>query len=626
MTQQAPCDDDDHLVRFFQELVEGTPDAVIVLEEGAPHSLIANTAAVALLGYSRAELMQMCPLDLLAPSEHPRVSQAKREFRETGRWRGEWQLIQNGGGTVFADIAVSRHRVGERVLIACLMRDSSTLRQAEQQVDKREIQYRRIVETAQEGIWEIDGEARTTFVNQRMADMLGTTVERLLEASPFDFIDEAWRAEATEHLSRRTRGIADRRETRLRRADGREIWVIVSANPVYDADGQYDGVLALVSDITERKTAENELARREMQLAEAQQLAQIGSWEWDVSTGLATWSDEMYRIVGVGRDVGPLTMESSLAWQHPDDLPRVRAIIEASIASGEPFACDARLVRPDGEVRHIHRRGTVVRDERGRPVRIVGTIQDITERVQANERIRELNARLAEALAAAERREQELLAVLEQTPDIVIRYDRDLRMLYVNGAAERASGFTAADLLGRTAQEAGMRDDMAEGWEVALRQVFASGREQTVEMSSSQGLHIYQTRLTPVFGQDGTVESVVCTARDISEQAHAAAERERLYQALMEREERLHRLVQEIFVGGQAVQKDRDRAATVREQLTPRELEIVRLLAEGRTNQQIGQALGLGAGTVKNHVSRLLPKLGATSRTQAATLVVELGL
>ncbi|MCX6028331.1 MAG: PAS domain S-box protein [Chloroflexi bacterium] len=132
---------------------------------------------------------------------------------------------------------------------------------------KSEEQYRLIVETAQEGIWQIDADSQTTFVNRRMADMLGYTVDEMTGAFLFDFMDEEGWQIAAAHVERRRQGIAEQHDFKFRRKDGADLWAMLSTNPLLGDDGRYLGALAMVANITERKQAEAARARRERELA-----------------------------------------------------------------------------------------------------------------------------------------------------------------------------------------------------------------------------------------------------------------------------------------------------------------------------------------------------------------------
>jgi PAS domain S-box-containing protein len=137
-------------------------------------------------------------------------------------------------------------------------------------------------------------------------------------------------------------------------------------------------LLILGAALSERRAAEGELQRGRASLAEAQDLAHIGSWEWSVAENRVSWSDELFRIYGL--EPGPnVTYGSYLEHIHPDDRDLVGETVRQALDDGEPFSFDHRVVRPDGTVRWVHGRGRVILDARGEPERMVGTSQDITD-------------------------------------------------------------------------------------------------------------------------------------------------------------------------------------------------------------------------------------------------------
>ena len=136
--------------------------------------------------------------------------------------------------------------------------------------------------------------------------------------------------------------------------------------------------------LSERDTAEQRLAGANASLAEAQEVAHIGSWEWSIPDDRITWSDELYRLFGV-EPGGAMDYEAYLARLHPDDAARTRGLVARAYEEGGAFAFDHRVVRDDGTVRWLHGRGRVVEGADGRPVRMVGTAQDITERRKLDE-------------------------------------------------------------------------------------------------------------------------------------------------------------------------------------------------------------------------------------------------
>ncbi|MES2072126.1 MAG: PAS domain S-box protein [Pseudomonadota bacterium] len=134
--------------------------------------------------------------------------------------------------------------------------DITVARKNEAALRDSEERFRRIVETAEEGIWTIDAQANTSFVNRKMASMLGYTIEEMWMRPLVDFMDDEGRAIAQANIKRREQGIAEQHDFKFRRKDGTDLWASLSASPTYDGTGNYTGSLAMVTDITQRKLSE----------------------------------------------------------------------------------------------------------------------------------------------------------------------------------------------------------------------------------------------------------------------------------------------------------------------------------------------------------------------------------
>lgn len=165
----------------------------------------------------------------------------------------------------------------------------------------------------------------------------------------------------------------------------------------------------------------------EARLAEAQRLAHVGSWEWDIDADRLIWSDEVYRIFGVEPEAFSGKIEGFLRYVHEQDLTAVEDAVDAALRGTGEYAIDHRIRRPDGEICHVQERAEILFDGDQRPLRMIGTVQDITERQLAEERIRHLafyddltglpnrvffQDQLRRALAVADREQRSVVVVL----------------------------------------------------------------------------------------------------------------------------------------------------------------------------------------------------------------------
>ena len=144
----------------------------------------------------------------------------------------------------------------------------------------------------------------------------------------------------------------------------------------------------------ERERALERLKQSERRLAEAQQVAHIGSWERDLRTNQVTWSDELYRLFGLLAQAGDLSYQQFLNLVLPQDVQRVHVLVDEAIRERRPFSCDYRIIRADGSVRVLHDRGNIILNEAGEPIRLVGTAQDVTELRQAEQALQQHAAQL----------------------------------------------------------------------------------------------------------------------------------------------------------------------------------------------------------------------------------------
>jgi len=353
---------------------------------------------------------------------------------------------------------------------------------AEQALRASDELYRALVEQSADGIFVSDQTGRYVEANPAICRMLGYSRDELLAMSTpsLSADDDPLTPEDIDvRLAETATGSGLVVERRYRRRDGTSLLAEVNFSQLPDGRLQRN-----IRDITNRLAAEAVLRESERTLAEAQRIAHVGSWDWDIASDTARRSDETNRIFGVERGGLAGTPEAFLDFVHPDDRARVQASEQAAISRGAPHDLDYRIIRPDGSVRLIHEEGDVVRDGSGTPVRMVGTVQDITERRAAEEE----RARLASAV--------------EQTADAIWMNDMAGTITYVNPAFTRAYGYEPGEIVG---QHAGILDggDQEPAFFAAIWNSVLAGRTWTGTIVNRR--------------KDGTpidVESVISAIRD----------------------------------------------------------------------------------------------------------------
>ncbi|HEY6476207.1 MAG TPA: PAS domain S-box protein [Polyangia bacterium] len=219
------------------------------------------------------------------------------------------------------------------------------------------------------------------------------------------FVDLPWfshsadeRARVSEAIARAARGEPSRFETSVLSTRGGIVAIDAAFAPVRGPEGAIKYVVGTGVDVSERRQAENEVRRSRERLAQAQRVAHLGSWEWEVAKNEVAWSDELYVIYGVDPRAHVPSYEAFLASVHLDDREHTSNVLRMAMQNLSPFVYDHRILRPDGSVRMLHTRGEVVGTSDGRVRRLVGTCWDITDRWDA---IRAAEAARADAETSA---------------------------------------------------------------------------------------------------------------------------------------------------------------------------------------------------------------------------------
>ncbi len=270
-----------------------------------------------------------------------------------------------------------------------------------------------IVKGSGVGTWDWHIPSGRVVFNERWATMLGYELaeiephvrawERLVHPDDKPAIMQAVAA----HLRGETPMYCS--EHRLRHKSGAWHWVYDSGQVlVRDAGGAPIRAAGIHLDITGRKQLEQAQARAQQEIRDQQQaldhaqaLAHLGSWEWDIVTGAERWSDEQFRVFGYAPNQITPTYDLFLRALHPDDLPRVREAVDAALHRRVSYNIDCRIIRPSGEVRHVNCRGLVHRNVDGQPIRMTGTVLDMTDSKQAESALRASEAQIRSIFESA---------------------------------------------------------------------------------------------------------------------------------------------------------------------------------------------------------------------------------
>lgn len=452
-------------------------------------------------------------MKLFAPESWEKLSTAIAQAVEIGTpYELELETVRKDGGRgwMLARGEQVRDERGVPVRVRGVAMDITERKHTEERIRQINERFSLSTHAARLGVWDWDLQKNELVWDDRMYELYGVKSENFAGAY------EAWlqgihpddRA-ASDEISKQARRGERQYDTEFRVVwpDGSIHYLKAYGQFVRDADGKPVRMIGVNFDITESKRAENELREKEERLALATVNNGVGIWDWNLQTQEMIWDDSMYALYHMRREDFSGTEEAWRTSLHPDDLTRGDKEVEAAIAGVRPFNTEFRVVWPDGTVRYIKAVAKVFRDDKGAPLRMLGINMDITERKQAEEALFEA--------------QQMFRTLVENSPDIITRYNRDCQRTYVNPTYLKVAHMSAQELLGSApVQRSPLPADGATMLQNLLRNVLDGGMVETIDVKwpmADNIDHWYNIYAFPEFDREGHVVSVMTVSRDITE-------------------------------------------------------------------------------------------------------------
>jgi PAS domain S-box-containing protein len=360
----------------------GKPDGTI---------LEANSNARELFGYTLEEFKKLGRQGMVLHTAE--FVQLMEERNKKGFVQGEMIGIKKNGEHFPCEFSsVSFKDLNGEDRMSTIISDITARKKTEEELKK-------LSHVARETLCPIvltDVNRRIQWVNDAFTQIMEYTLEEVIGRRPEDFLygEETNRETIKKVIDNKNAGRTFEVEMLLYTKSGRKSWLTMQAQPNFDDQGNITGYFAIGIDSTERRKWEELMLRNQRLLQQAERIASLGSWETDLKTDVTIWSDELFRIFGlVPNDAAPTTKQR-LSVVHPDDLERVLASMKEVVERKGEFDLEFRSVQPNGAIRIIHSQGQVLTNHLGEAEKLIGVVHDITSQKQAEEKLRQQEARM----------------------------------------------------------------------------------------------------------------------------------------------------------------------------------------------------------------------------------------
>ena len=501
----------------FRELAATVNQVFWITDYSTRRLIYVSPAYERLWGMSAAALYQDKGswLGAIHPEDRERTERAFLEQILHGKFDAEYRIITPDGRMCWVHDHgyPAKDSAGDVYRVYGIAEDITHHKAAEQALVASESRYRNLIELAPDAFF-IVRENQILYANAACLRLFGAQkASELVGRNPLEMVHADYHAAVLESVryvlfeGRSTPSV----EEKFVRLDGSIIDVEVSAAPYADEAGQ--GVQVLARDIAKRKQAEDALRASEEQLRLITDTAPVFIMHSD--------TELRYRFVNKAyAERFGLMPEQVIGKRIPEVVGEeayasVRHHVEATLA-GSRVEYEVNIPYQTIGRRYIHVINVPNLDARGKVVGFTGVMNDITDRKRAEN--------------ALFQREQEFKTLVENSPDMISRLNRELRYVYVNPAIEGLSSLKASEYLGKTKTEVGLPQSVVRPWEEAAHAAFETGREQQFDftLAAENGTCYYSSRVIPEFDHEGNVQSVLGITYDVTRRKRAEAELQQL--------------------------------------------------------------------------------------------------